>query len=165
MKWYQRRVDEAGILTKYGAIFIAQRLHKKFYTCLDCGELIPDDEIHGPSVDLDNNFICDECRHSEYDFVCTICDEWADDESKDDLGRLLIITDAEEAEIEVGTYKIVFHPYWSSDMFSMTFFEGSLEKISDDIFHADTHSYAAGHICERCTAEVLEKIETAQAAI
>jgi len=110
MEWYQRRVKEFNdLFSSHYAEPISNRLHKKFYTCHYCGDLIPDDEVCSPAVDSVGGFMCDECYDQEYRFFCPLCADLDEKEDCDEIGSIIILTD-QAADVIPGAYRIKKFP-------------------------------------------------------
>jgi len=156
MKWYQRRVNEFNDLFNYHYTEpISARLHKKFYTCSWCGDLIPDDEVGSPNIDRDNEFMCDECYNDEYRFICPICEDFDEEEECDDIGSIIILTD-QEVDVIPGAYEIIKFPYvrWGEPAME------NLKKIGNyksEKFPYDDCWNGIVKICRTCQEEIVKE--------
>lgn len=133
--------------------------------CGWCEAELMEGEIGAPRLAFDDKKMCDECYHDKHEFNCYKCGNSDDSEEKDAIGRLLIIADADEIGEgwQTGVYRIVAHPYYTSNMFDMWFHRDALNRVCDlpDGFNPQDEC-PSGHLCRECTAGIEAALDAAK---
>lgn len=119
--------------------------------CTRCGEELDSEERESPRLDVDETAICDQCYHDNFEFTCSRCEGYGDNE---DQHRYLVIFE-ECGGLRPGIYRINRKPYFISNYFDMWWIKESLSRLRDaDGYYADQDLYPSGHLCYGCQREM-----------
>jgi hypothetical protein len=127
--------------------------------CRWCGNALSEEEADSPRRDDDNDPICDECWHNEYEFTCCWCQNYENVAHQD----YLVISEPTPAmglgpgygPLNMGVYKIVDSPYFGGPLIGLGYlFANALEFVADLPDGIDTNGYPCGHLCRECYAKL-----------
>jgi hypothetical protein len=132
-------------------------------------------EVDGDGDPYETDGLCDDCYHEQCEFTCCACQEYG---HVNDQHNFCVVFD-KEAGVDPGIYRIIYTPYFWSDILSSGLFLHSLlliaslpfiwptgrkgystgnpifnELISGESFDG----YPMGHLCGDCQKAILEQI-------
>lgn len=135
---------------------------RKMDKCSLCGDSLNKEEIESPRRDADDEPICDDCYHEDYEFTCVWCEEYGE---TDDQHNLLIVLDADIVRIESaeeylkpGVYQIVKRPYYGTDYFDSWILWKAISWLCPLPWDPDEHYCPCGHLCLSCQNKIWEQI-------
>ena len=125
--------------------------------CSWCSHELDCEEREFPRTDADEDPICDNCHHQEYEFTCCNCEEYEDDEMQHKLLVVFTATSASHGdEVQPGIYNITGGPYWGTDYFSSWLYVEKLVWLCSlpESLQDDDPYYPVGHLCGDCQKEM-----------
>jgi hypothetical protein len=125
--------------------------------CSRCGNKLeyPED----PDLDRDDNEpICSECYHDQYEFTCCCCCEYGD--VADQHNMLIVFEElyshGATRTVGPGIYRILGGPYYGGPLIGSGWLYGDrLERVADVNPDMDGEGYPCGHLCLGCQEKVL----------
>ena len=128
--------------------------------CTWCSCEFDEEEKENPRADCDNNPICDDCYHNEYEFTCCYCEDSGDNDNQHKMAVVFVPTRAAWGDdIPVGIYRVRGGPYWGHNYFSSWLYSDKIEYICTlpDELKDDDPYYSLGHLCSECQVKIEQR--------
>ena len=126
--------------------------------CEYCDVEIPEDEeCWQTDADGKEILICTSCFYNNYS-ECCLCCGYVPDEEMGALGNILCCVDSEAAELPLGLYEVIKHPYYFSNHFSEGLFIDSVRYLGEKPLSVDTNGAPIGCVCTECSKNIKEEI-------
>ena len=113
--------------------------------CSHCGNQIEEDYYR----EKDNEIYCDNCYHEQFEFTCSICENYHDEPETPQEN--FIYLHKEQDGYQAGFYNVKRFPVTISDMFSGWICSDALELASaTKVYKHDKDEELSGYICKEC---------------
>ncbi len=123
--------------------------------CEWCDVQLDEEEASGPSLGEDDEIICDDCHHEQYEFVCCLCENY----DENDIQHAMLVVfpyneDDESLGVQPGVYRVTSLPYYDSPMLGKGRLRpSSLEWLCSCPPQVIIGGFPCGHLCGDCQAK------------
>lgn len=138
-------------------------MNEKEIACAWCGDALDEEERENPRRDCDDDRICDECYHDEYEFTCEWCENYG--ETKDQHNLLLVLEadtvriESQEDYLKPGVYQIVKKLYHGGPIVGDSYILWqAIVWLCDLPDNANRGYYPCGHLCLECQNKIWTQI-------